>query len=75
MRPDGTQLKQLTHFKTGGNRVSAATFTPDAKRITFTYQVELNRRAGSISGAGGAITTVPSRYGGPITHPRLSPAQ
>ncbi len=38
VRPNGTQLTQLTHFKVGGNRVSAATFTPDGKRITFTYQ-------------------------------------
>jgi Tol biopolymer transport system component len=73
VRPDGTHLHQLTHFRPGGNRVSAATFTPDASRILFTYQVGRNRKAGSIPSSGGAITTIPSQYGGPVTHPRLSP--
>jgi Tol biopolymer transport system component len=73
MRPDGTGLRQLTRFKVGGNRVSAATFTPDGKRIMFTYQVGRARKAGTIASQGGAITTVPTTYVGPVTHPRLSP--
>jgi TolB protein len=75
VRPDGTHPKQLTHFKTGGNRVSAATLTPDGKRIMFTYQVGRSRRAGIIGSRGGAIKTVPTHFGGPVTHPRLSPAR
>ena len=74
VRPDGTQVKQLTHFEQGGNRVSAATFTPDGRRIMFTYQVGSSRRAGVVARSGGTITTVPTSYGGPVTHPRLSPA-
>lgn len=74
VRPNGTHLTQLTHFKVGGKRVSAATFTPDGKRITFTYQVGKSRRAGVIASGGGAITTVPTNHGGPVTHPRLSRA-
>ncbi|MCY7303173.1 MAG: hypothetical protein LH654_09090 [Thermoleophilia bacterium] len=72
--PNGTHLKQLTHFKVGGNRVSAATFTPDGKRIMFTYQVRGSRSAAFIASGGGAITTVPTNHGGPVTHPRLSRA-
>ena len=66
---------QLTHLKPGGNRVSAATFTPDSKHIQFTYQVGRGRKAGLIASSGGAINTVPSGYSGPITHARQSPAQ
>jgi TolB protein len=75
IRPDGSHLRQLTHFEPGGNRVSAATFTPDSEQILFTYQVGISRKAGVISSSGGAISTVPSDYGGPITHPRQSPEQ
>jgi TolB protein len=73
IRPDGTNERQLTRFKRGGNRVSAPTFTPDGRRILFTYQVGDKRSAGVIASSGGAITTVPARHGGPVTHPRLSP--
>jgi Tol biopolymer transport system component len=73
IRPDGTNERQLTHFKRGGNRVSAPTFTPDGGRILFTYQVGGKRSAGVIASTGGAISKVPTRYGGPVTHPRLSP--
>ncbi len=73
IRPDGTHLRQLTHFKRAGGRVSAATFTPDGKRIMFTYQVGRSRRAGIIASRGGAIKTVPTGYSGPVTHSRLSP--
>src|SRR5206468_2356064 len=72
VRPDGTHVKQLTHFKAGGNRVSAPTFTPDATRIIFTYQAGGARRAGLVAATGGAITTVRTGYGGPVTHPRLA---
>jgi Tol biopolymer transport system component len=75
IRPDGHAPRQLTHFRTGGNRVSAATFTPDGKRITFTYQVGGRRRAGIISSGGGAIRTVRTAYTGPVTHSRLSPSK
>jgi Tol biopolymer transport system component len=75
MRPDGSHLRQLTHFKPGGNRVSAATFTPDGNRIMFTYQVGGSRTAASIATRGGAIHTVPSQHSGPVTHPRLSPGK
>jgi len=75
IRPDGGHLHQLTHLKPGGNRVSAATFTPDSKQIEFTYQVGRSRKAGLIASSGGAISTVPSDYSGPITHARQSPAQ
>ena len=73
IRPDGSRLRQLTHFELRGNRVSAATFAPDGAGITFTYQVNGRRAAGTISERGGAIRTVPAEYGGPVTHPRLSP--
>jgi Tol biopolymer transport system component len=73
IRPDGNDLRQLTHFQTGGNRVSAATFTPDGARILFTDQTGDHRSAGSIASTGGAVQTVPTSYGGPVTHPRLSP--
>jgi TolB protein len=73
IRPDGTRLRQLTHFKVGGNRVSAATFTPVGKRIMFTHQVGGSRKAGVVASGGGSITTVRTNYGGPVTHPRLSP--
>jgi hypothetical protein len=33
VRPDGSRLRALTHFETGGDRVAAATFTPDGERI------------------------------------------
>jgi hypothetical protein len=66
-------MRQLTHFQTGGNRVSAATFTPDGARILFTYQTGHHRSAGSIASTGGAVQTIPTSYGGPVTHPRLSP--
>jgi Tol biopolymer transport system component len=72
IRPDGTHLRQLTHFKPGGDRISAATFTPDGRRIMFTYQVGGSRQAGIIGSGGGAIDTVPTGYSGPVTHPRLS---
>jgi Tol biopolymer transport system component len=75
IRSNGTHLRQLTHFKPGGNRIAATTFTPDGTRITFTYQVGGSRKAGSIPSGGGTIKTVPTDYGGPVTHPRLSPAQ
>jgi TolB protein len=75
IRPDGTRPRQLTHFKAGGDRVSAATFTPDGKRILFTYQAGGSRKAGVIGSAGGAIETVPTAYSGPVTHPRLSRRQ
>jgi Tol biopolymer transport system component len=75
IRPDGSHLRQLTHFKPGGNRASAATFTPDSQRILFAYQVGSSRKAGVISSGGGAISTVPSDYAGPITHARESPGQ
>jgi Tol biopolymer transport system component len=71
--PDGNDLRQLTHFQTGGNRISAATFTPDGARILFTYQTGHHRSAGSIASTGGAVQTIPTSYGGPVTHPRLSP--
>jgi TolB protein len=71
--PDGNGLRQLTHFQAGGNRVSAATFTPDGARILFTYQTGNRRSAGSIASTGGAVQTIPTSYGGPVTHPRLSP--
>jgi Tol biopolymer transport system component len=71
--PDGNDLRQLTHFQTGGNRVSAATFTPDGAHILFTYQTGHHRSAGSIASTGGAVQTIPTSYGGPVTHPRLSP--
>jgi Tol biopolymer transport system component len=74
LRPDGTHQNQLTHFKRGGNRVSAATFTPDGRRITFTYQVGRARRAGVIASGGGPITAVSTNHGGPVTHPRQSAA-
>jgi TolB protein len=75
IRPDGSHLRQLTFFKSGGKRVSAATFTPDAKQIMFTYQPgqPIHRKAGIIASGGGAIRTVPTDYNGPVTHPRLSP--
>jgi Tol biopolymer transport system component len=69
--PDGDGLRQLTHFRAGGNRVSAATFTPDGARILFTYQTGHHRSAGSIASTGGAVQTIPTSYG--VTHPRLSP--
>lgn len=72
IRPDGTHPRQLTHFKPGRDRISAATFTPDGKRILFTYQVDSRRKAGIIGSSGGAIVTVPTAYSGPVTHPRLS---
>jgi TolB protein len=72
IRPDGTHLRQLTHFKGTGKRVSAATFTPDGNRVMFTYQVGGSRMAGIIANRGGAIKTVPTDYSGPVTHPRLS---
>lgn len=73
IRPDGSGLRQLTHLKAGGNRVSAATFTPDGKQILFTYQVGTRRSAGVIASGGGAIETIEADFGGPVTHPRLSP--
>jgi Tol biopolymer transport system component len=72
IHPDGTHINQLTHFDVGGDRVSAATFTPDGARIMFTYQVGHTRSAGVVASRGGAATTVPTSYGGPVTHPRLS---
>jgi TolB protein len=75
VRPDGGHLRQLTHLEPGGNRVSAATFTPDGKRIMFTYQVGRSRKAGVIESGGGPIKTVPTAYAGPVTHPRLSAGQ
>jgi Tol biopolymer transport system component len=74
VRPDGTRNNQLTHFRVGGNRVSAATFTPDGRRIMFTYQVGRTRRAGVIASGGGPIATVRTDFRGPVTHPRLSAA-
>jgi TolB protein len=73
IRPDGTHQRQLTHFKRGGNRVSAASFMPDGKRIIFTYQVGTSRKAGIIGNLGRTITTVRTAYSGPVTHARLSP--
>jgi Tol biopolymer transport system component len=72
IRTDGTHPRQLTHFKPGDDRISAATFTPDGKRIMFTYQVGGSRKAGIIGSGGGAIDTVSTDYSGPVTHPRLS---
>jgi TolB protein len=73
IRPDGTHLRQLTHFKRGEDRVSAATFTPDGARILFTYQIGASRKAGVIASQGGPPTVIATAYTGPITHPRLSP--
>jgi TolB protein len=73
IRPDGSDLRQLTHFQAGGDRVSAATFTPDGARILFTYQTGGHRSASAIASTGGAVQTIPTSYGGPVTHPRLSP--
>ena len=72
VRPDGTHRRQLTHFKPGGDRISAATFTPDGKRIMFTYQAGGSRKAGIIGKSGGGIETVVTGYSGFVTHPRLS---
>jgi Tol biopolymer transport system component len=72
VRSDGSHLRQLTHFRPGGDRISAATFTPDGRRIMFTYQVGGSRKAGIIKSGGGAIETVPTNYSGPVTHPRMS---
>ena len=74
IRSDGTHHNQLTHFKVRGNRVSAATFTPDGRRIMFTYQVGGTRRAGVIATGGGPIAAVSTNHGGPVTHPRQSAA-
>ena len=63
----------MTHYQAGGNRISAATFTPDGARILFTFQSAGHRSAGSIAITGGAVQTIPTSYGGPVTHPRLSP--
>lgn len=74
VRPDGTHLQRLTNLPPGGNRVSAATFTPDGRRILFTYQDGSGRHAGVIALLnGGPIRIVPTSYSGPVTHPRLSP--
>src|SRR6185312_7190254 len=69
IRPDGTHLRQLTHFKRGEDRVSAATFTPDGARILFTYQTGASRKAGVIASQGGPPTVIATDYSGPITHP------
>jgi Tol biopolymer transport system component len=73
IRPDGSGLRRLTHFPAGGDRVSAATFTPDGDRIIFTYQTSGRRSAGIIATDGGAVHTVATGFSGPVTHPRLSP--
>jgi Tol biopolymer transport system component len=73
IRPDGNDPRQLTHFHAGGDRVSAATFTPNGARILFTYQTGGHRSVGSVASTGGALRTIPTKYGGPVTHPRLSP--
>jgi YD repeat-containing protein len=73
IRPDGSGLRQLTHFPAGGDRVSAATFSPDGGRIAFTYQSAGRRSAATIAAGGGAVHRVPTAFSGPVTHPRLSP--
>jgi hypothetical protein len=55
----------------GDDRVAQPTFTPDGRRITFTYQDVSGRRAAFIAVRGGPIRIVPDVF---ATHPRLSPA-
>jgi hypothetical protein len=64
----------LTHFKPGGNRASAVTFTPDGQEILFTYQVDTRRNAARIASEGGAVETIKADFAGPVTHPRESPS-
>lgn len=74
IRPDGSGQRQLTHFKPGGNRASAVTFTPDGQEILFTYQVGTRRNAARIASEGGAVETIKADFAGPVTHPRESPS-
>jgi dipeptidyl aminopeptidase/acylaminoacyl peptidase len=52
IRPDGSGVKQLTHFKAGGRRAYAGSFSPDGTKIAFRLE-QGNRYAIAVIGRNG----------------------
>lgn len=74
IRPDGTDLTQLTRYPPGGERATQPTWTPDGKRILFTLvgqssELDNPRRAAFVDADGSNVVVIP----GNATHPRLRP--
>jgi Tol biopolymer transport system component len=71
IRPDGSQLAQITHFEAGGVRATQPTWTPDG-RIIFTHVsgAEDDVRKIGIMEADGSGLEVLEPF---ATHPRLRP--
>ena len=79
VRPDGTGLTQVTHFDKNDTRATQPTWTPDGKRIIFTWvgcepncqdAQWGNRMIGFIDADGSDLSVLD---GQPATHPRLRP--
>jgi Tol biopolymer transport system component len=75
IRPDGTEMTQVTHFGENDSRAAEPTWTPDGKRIIFMYIArDPSNPAGARSiafvDADGSNLTVVDMFG---QHPRLRP--
>lgn len=71
MRPDGSELEQLTFNETPATRASQPRYTPDGEWIVFTADTGANRELWVIPAAGGDPVTLVS--GGIYTHPIWQP--
>ncbi len=74
IRPDGSDLTQLTRYPPGGKRATQPTWTPDGKRILFTLvgqspEFDNPRQAAFVDADGSNLVVLP----GSATHPRLRP--
>jgi Tol biopolymer transport system component len=79
IRPDGTDLTQLTHFGDHGARATQPTWTPDGKRIIFSHiTYDPNGQFGGwglrhiafVDADGTDLTVLDGQF---ATHPRLQP--
>ena len=81
VRPDGSGLTQITSFKPGGDRALQPSWTPDGKRVIFTWATgsptggtDYPATVGFVDADGGNLT---HGLGGSapvyVTHPRLRP--